>query len=79
MAGHEFAGELSLSGQLRPVRGALAMALALHIGGIATRLVLPADSALEASLVPDAEVYGAHHLLVVVRQFFPPPERPSPA
>ena len=31
LAGHEFAGELSLSGQLRPVRGALAMALALHI------------------------------------------------
>ena len=26
MAGHEFAGELSLSGDLRPVRGALAMA-----------------------------------------------------
>ena len=30
LAGHEFAGELSLSGHLRPVRGALAMALALH-------------------------------------------------
>jgi magnesium chelatase family protein len=27
--GHEFAGELSLSGELRPVRGALAMSLAL--------------------------------------------------
>src|SRR5215217_6273706 len=30
LAGHEFAGELSLSGDLRAVRGALAMALALH-------------------------------------------------
>ena len=79
LAGHEFAGELSLSGQLRPVRGALAMALALHIGGIATRLVLPADSAQEASLVPDAEVYGARHLLDVVRRFLPPAECPSPA
>jgi len=78
LAGHEFAGELSLSGQLRPVRGALAMALALHIGGIATRLVLPADSAQEASLVPDAEVYGARHLLDVVRQFLPPAESPLP-
>src|SRR5215208_5217561 len=29
LAGHEFAGELSLSGHLRPVRGALAMSLAL--------------------------------------------------
>ncbi len=30
LAGFEFAGELSLSGELRPVRGALAMSLALH-------------------------------------------------
>jgi magnesium chelatase family protein len=30
LAGHEFAGELSLGGELRPVRGALAMALALQ-------------------------------------------------
>ncbi|HEY2257074.1 MAG TPA: YifB family Mg chelatase-like AAA ATPase, partial [Variovorax sp.] len=69
LAGHEFAGELSLSGQLRPVRGALAMALALHTRGIDTRLVLPAESAQEAALVPGAEVYGARHLLDVVRQF----------
>src|ERR1700709_1061175 len=47
LTGHEFAGELSLSGQLRPVRGALAMALALHIRGVATRLVLPTESARE--------------------------------
>lgn len=69
LAGHEFAGELSLSGELRPVRGALAMALALHTRGVATRLVLPLDSAHEAALVPDSEVYGARHLLDVVRQF----------
>jgi magnesium chelatase family protein len=31
LAAHEFAGELSLSGELRPVRGALAMAL--HAAG----------------------------------------------
>jgi magnesium chelatase family protein len=71
LAGHEFAGELSLSGQLRPVRGALAMALALHTRGIATRLVLPMESACEAALVPGAEIYGAKHLLDVVRQFVP--------
>ena len=78
LAGHEFAGELSLSGELRPVRGALAMALALHSRGVATRLVLPSDSAREAALVPGAEVYGARHLLDVVAQFLPagaePPE-----
>lgn len=71
LAGHEFAGELSLSGELRPVRGALAMSLALHVGGVGTRLVLPAGSAEEAALVPGAQVYRAGHLLDVVRQFAP--------
>jgi len=71
LAGHEFAGELSLSGQLRPVRGALAMALALHDGAGKTRLVLPRESAQEAALVPGAIVFGASHLLDVVAQFRP--------
>jgi magnesium chelatase family protein len=71
LAGHEFAGELSLSGELRPVRGALAMALALHQGQVQTRLVLPHGSAEEAALVPDAHVYSARHLLDVVQQFLP--------
>jgi len=69
LAGHEFAGELSLSGELRPVRGALAMALALR--GVPTRLVLPAGSAEEAALVPDITIYRADHLLDVVQQFLP--------
>lgn len=47
------------------------MALALHGRGVATRLVLPAESAREAALVPDAELYGAAHRLDVVRQFLP--------
>ncbi len=71
LAGYEFAGELSLSGGLRPVRGALAMALALLTQGMATRLVLPTESAREAALVPGTEVYGARHLLDVVAQFLP--------
>jgi magnesium chelatase family protein len=71
LAGHEFAGELSLSGELRAVRGALAMSLALHAGRVVTRLVLPLPSAEEAALVPDAQVYGARHLLDVVANFLP--------
>ena len=71
LAGYEFAGELSLTGALQPVRGALAMALALHVGKVATRLVLPPGNAEEAALVPGAEVYRARHLLDVVRQFVP--------
>ena len=72
LALHEFAGELSLSGELRPVRGALAMGLALHGAGIRTRLVLPPGSAEEAALVPTAEVYRAQHLSDVVAHFAKP-------
>ena len=78
--GFEFAGELSLGGDIRPVRGALAMSLALSrqsgTAGAAgdapwPKLVLPDTSAEEAALVPDAEIYGVQHLLDVVRQFLP--------
>jgi L-glyceraldehyde 3-phosphate reductase len=48
LAGYEFAGELSLSGELRPVRGALAMSLVLRQQQVRTRLVLPPGSAEEA-------------------------------
>jgi len=79
LSGWEFAGELSLSGELRPVRGALAMGVALHQHGIDTRLVLPPGSAEEAALVPGMPVYRARHLLDVAAQFMPasaclPPE-----
>ncbi len=73
LAGHEFAGELSLSGELRAVRGALAMSLALHGQQVQARLVLPPGSAEEAALVPGAVVFRARHLLDVVAQFLPGP------
>ncbi len=66
---YEFAGELSLSGALRPVRGALATALALHRQQDGACLVLPPGSAQEAAFVPSARVFCAHHLLDVVRRF----------
>jgi len=62
---HEFAGELSLTGELRPVRGALAMASAMLAEPSARALVLPAASAQEAALVEGATVYGARTLLDV--------------
>ncbi|MDQ6638109.1 MAG: ATP-dependent protease, partial [Pseudomonadota bacterium] len=69
----EFAGELSLGGQLRPVHGALAMALALQRKPAATprMLVLPQASADESALVGGLAVRGADHLLDVVRAFLP--------
>jgi magnesium chelatase family protein len=78
LAGHVFAGELSLSGELRPVRGALATSLALQAAGERARLVLPPGSAEEAALVPGADVVRARHLLDVVRQFRPPPTDDAP-
>lgn len=66
LARHEFAGELSLAGELRPVRGALALALALRNQRPEHTLVLPAASAREAALVHGLDVRMAEHLLDVV-------------
>ncbi len=59
----EFAGELALTGELRPVRGALAMALATRAAK--RHLVLPAASAVEARLAAGADVWAATSLLEV--------------
>jgi magnesium chelatase family protein len=60
VAGFEFAGELALTGELRPVRGALAMALAVARDGRA--FVLPAASATEAALAENTRVLAASTL-----------------
>jgi magnesium chelatase family protein len=59
----EFAGELALTGDLRPIRGALAMTYSAHRSGRA--FVLPEVNAAEAALVRDAVVYPASTLLQV--------------
>ena len=51
-----FVGELSLSGQLRPVNGALSMALKAKEDGVRA-LYLPAQNAKEASIVDGLQVY----------------------
>ena len=51
-----FIGELSLAGELRPVRGALPMALSARRQGIAS-LFVPAASAAEAAFAEDVTVY----------------------
>ncbi len=60
---YEFAGELALTGALRPVRGALAMTLGAIGDGRA--FVLPVENAAEAALVENATVYAAPALLAV--------------
>ena len=75
---YEFAGELSLSGELRPIRGALAMCLASQAGWPDGQLVLPPASAEEAALVPGARVWRARHLMDVVTRFQPDAEPGDP-
>jgi len=63
-----FLGELSLDGEVRPVRGVLPMCLSLPslgLGGV----VVPAGNAAEARAVPDLEVAGAGRLEDVCRAF----------
>ena len=61
--GMEWAGELALTGELRPIRGALAMVYGASREG--RGFVLPEASAREAALVGDVPVYAARSLLDV--------------
>jgi magnesium chelatase family protein len=58
---YEWAGELALTGELRPVRGALAMTYRASRSG--RSFVLPLENAAEAALVKEALVYPAGSLL----------------
>jgi magnesium chelatase family protein len=93
LAGGEYAGELSLAGELRPVRGAVALALGVRRGAPGRRLVLPEASAALAARVAGVDVRRAAHLLDVVaslrageetpdlpraRPAEPPPRQPTP-
>ena len=56
-----FIGELSLTGELRSIRGALPMALAAEKAGIKS-LFLPAANAREAAYADNLTVYPVHHV-----------------
>ncbi|MGV6817589.1 MAG: YifB family Mg chelatase-like AAA ATPase [Thiotrichales bacterium] len=60
---YEFLGELSLSGELQPVRGVLPTAMATRTGKQA--LILPSANASEAALINNLEIRPARHLLDV--------------
>ncbi|MGD0483704.1 MAG: YifB family Mg chelatase-like AAA ATPase [Gemmatimonadales bacterium] len=69
-------GELALDGVLRPVRGALSMALAARAAG-ARSVVLPAANVREAAVVEGLDVRAAGSLSAVLRHLDggPPLER----
>ncbi|MDX9752233.1 MAG: magnesium chelatase domain-containing protein, partial [Flavobacteriales bacterium] len=58
-------GELSLDGGVRPIKGALPIAIEARKAGF-KGVVLPAANAREAAIVAGLEVYGVEHLREVV-------------
>ncbi|WP_047515437.1 YifB family Mg chelatase-like AAA ATPase [Methylophilus sp. Q8] len=66
LANYVIAGELALTGALRPIRGALAMTYQLLQDKAGTRAaILPQESAYEASLVEGCTIFAADSLLDV--------------
>ena len=65
LATQSIIGELSLSGAVRPVRGALSMAMAARDSGM-SGVILPRENVREASVVKGLEVRGVSHLREIV-------------
>ncbi|HEY6906208.1 MAG TPA: YifB family Mg chelatase-like AAA ATPase [Ignavibacteriaceae bacterium] len=61
-----FLGELALDGKLRPVKGALPISVEAKKKAI-KRIILPAESAIEASIVEGIDVYGMENLSEVIQ------------
>ena len=61
LEGLRFLGELSLSGEVKPVRGVLPVAMEARRAG-ARALVVPEANALEAAVVEGLQVHGVGHL-----------------
>ncbi len=70
---HLLMGELSLDGAIRPVRGALSVAVCARDQGI-PNLIVPAENAAEAAVVREVNVYGVRHLAEVVALLTRPDE-----
>ncbi|MBI5873840.1 MAG: YifB family Mg chelatase-like AAA ATPase [Candidatus Omnitrophica bacterium] len=71
LEGYFFIGELSLNGELRPVKGALSMALAMRKKR-SKKLILPLDNANEAAVVKEIKVYGIKTLRELVAFLYDP-------
>jgi magnesium chelatase family protein len=65
LADVELVGELSLTGEVRPIRGVLAMALAMRCCIPRRRLVIPAGCRAEAALAPERCALAAATLVDV--------------
>ena len=65
MENFEFAGELALDGELRPIKGALA--IAYGISENLRQFILPIANAKEAAIINTVSAYGANSLTQVVQ------------
>ena len=65
-ADHLVVGELSLDGTIRPVRGALSVAVCAKKQGV-RNLIVPAENAAEAAVVEGVRVFGIRNLAEVVK------------
>ena len=63
-----FAGELALDGRVRPVKGVIAMA-SLAASKRMRGVIVPAENAAEAAVVPGVEVLGVRTIVEVVGLF----------
>ncbi|MBM3994941.1 MAG: YifB family Mg chelatase-like AAA ATPase, partial [Planctomycetes bacterium] len=61
VAGWAMVGELALEGSVRPVKGALSIAMAAKAGGL-TQLIVPTANGREAAVVEGIRVYGVNTL-----------------
>jgi len=61
-------GELALDGSIRPIKGALPIAIQALKDGF-SGFLLPAENAMEAAIVKDLNVYGVSHLEEVIDFF----------
>ncbi len=66
--GYMIAGELSLDGRVKPIRGALPMAVKAREAGL-KGIVMPMDNAREAAVVEGITVFGVSDLVEVVKFF----------
>lgn len=63
LADYEFAGELALSGELRPIQGALPFAI--QTKKAKRKLIIPIENADEAALVQPLDIFPAKHIIDV--------------
>ena len=68
LASYVIMGDLSLDGELRPIRGALPIAIQARKEGF-KGLIVPKVNAKEAGMVTNLKVYGAEHINDVISFF----------